>query len=117
MAEDQSSQPSPQYLDDEFKQWLEAYMRKHHVPGISVAVIQGDKVESAGYGFARLPDIPATADTLYCTGSTTKAFIAALMGILIHDQSTGGRSNHKSKLDWSTPIADILGEDFVTTES
>ena len=104
------------YLDDDFEQWLEGLLEKHHVPGMSVAVVNFGEVEAAGYGLARLPDVTTSADTLYCMGSTTKAFTSALTGLLIQDEAKKHKKAADRKLKWSTPVAEILPEDFVTTD-
>lgn len=104
------------YLDDDFKQWLEGFMEDNHVPGMGVAIVNGDKVEAAAYGFARLPDVRATADTLWCMGSTTKAFTAALVGMFIHDNASQENKAGKGKLKWWTPVAEILPDDFVLSD-
>ena len=59
-----------------------------------------------GYGIAHFPDEKVTADTLFFTGSTTKAFTAAIVAQLVHDDSY-------PDLSWDSPIADFLREDFV----
>ena len=58
-----------------------------------------------GYGFASLPDIEATADTQYFTGSTTKAFTAAAAAVLVHDESY-------PNVKWTSPIKHFLPTDF-----
>ena len=62
-----------------------------------------------GYGYAKLPDNPATADTLWYTGSTTKAIVAAAAGILVHNDSF-------PVFKWSTPLSTLLPGDFVLSE-
>ncbi len=58
-------------------------MARKKIPGISIAIVRKGKVEKAlGYGFANVElDAPATADTVYQSGSTAKQFTAA--GILL----------------------------------
>lgn len=87
---------------------------KHHILGASVAVVDHDKVESAGYGLARLPGVPFTPDTICRMASTSKAIGAAVMGLILEDDSkntitVGGK---EEKPTWSTTIIKILGEDF-----
>lgn len=65
--------------------------------------------DTQGYGKASLKDNrPATPDTLYYTGSTTKAFAAAATLKVIE---SGEGSNEPLKLQ--TKIASIIREDFV----
>lgn len=104
-------------LDDDFVEWVRSLMHKYHVPGMSVAVVDDGRVESAGYGLAQLPDVPATADTLYRMASTSKAQTAATMGLILKDDKSNAMprqhsSKHSEKITWSTPIKKILGDDF-----
>lgn len=55
-----------------------------------------------------LPDTPATAETLYATASTTKAFTATSLSCLIHS----GEYPSLSK-GWDTPISSLMRDDFV----
>ena len=55
-----------------------------------------------------MPHVKADADTLYYTGSTTKSFTAAAMSLVIDDSAD---SEHP--LQWSTPIASLIPDDFV----
>ncbi|MCX6080549.1 MAG: serine hydrolase [Chloroflexi bacterium] len=61
-----------------------------NIPGAAVAVIQGDEEFIQGFG-AREAGKPGDvdADTLFAIGSTTKAFTAALIGILVDEGSLG----------------------------
>lgn len=54
-------------------------MDKHHVKGLSVALVDGDKVVwIGGFGYANtLKRTPADADTLYHLGAVSKIFTAA----------------------------------------
>ena len=104
-------------FDDDFRRWVQNLLDRYHVPGVSVAVIDNGKTESAGYGLARLPDELATADTLYYMASTSKANGAATMGLILkYNKSNKIPSpdpcNSRKKLNWSTPIKEILGDDF-----
>ncbi|KAJ4155934.1 hypothetical protein LMH87_001155 [Akanthomyces muscarius] len=86
-------------------------MDRWKIAGMSVAVVNGDDVYSEGYGYATLPDIQATPDTLYFAGSTSKAFTAAAVAQMID-------SKNFSVLDdgWRTSISSIIREDFVMYE-
>ena len=48
--------------------------------------------------------MPADANTLYCTGSTTKAFVAAAAAMLVHDEVK------YSNFHWNSPVADFLSD-------
>ncbi len=72
-----------QKLAEEFERNRVAY----HVPGAAIAVVKGDEVVFArGFGLADIEKAtPATADTRFFIGSTTKAFTATLVGMLVDD--------------------------------
>ena len=96
-----------------FREWLNDLLLQLHCPGISIAVVDGDHISSTGYGLARLPDIQATSQTEYLMASTTKAFTAATMGSVIHDDTCNKIPGASGKIKWSTPIKKILPDDFV----
>ena len=103
-------QESSTLEDAAFDKIVEVVIDHWHVPGMSVAVIDGDHIFSKGYGYASLPDVPATPDTLYFAGSTTKAFTAAAVAKLIDDQKP------LPGLKWTTPINKLIREDFVLSD-
>ncbi|KAL7817510.1 beta-lactamase/transpeptidase-like protein [Trichoderma aethiopicum] len=96
-------------LTAEFGDFVREQLDKWRVPGIAVAVVDGDEVYAEGYGYATLPDVPATPETLWYGASTTKAHVAAVLSALIHS------GNHSAALSkgWSTPISSIIRDDFV----
>lgn len=49
-----------------------------------------------------LPDVEATSDTLWFTGSTTKAFTAAAAALIVHDHVD------YPEVDWSSPLSSLL---------
>ncbi|TVY34820.1 Protein flp, partial [Lachnellula subtilissima] len=61
---------------------------------------------SQGYGVSIFPSTPVTPETLFCGASTTKAFTAAAMALLISSSDYTG-------LSWDTPISSLIREDFV----
>lgn len=64
---------------------------------------------------ARLPDKEVDENTLFYTGSTTKAMIAAVIGQLMHsDESASQSATHKTlqKDKWQTKISTLLPNDF-----
>lgn len=105
------------YLDDDFAEWLKSRLLEAHQPGVSVAVIRDGKIESAGFGLAQLPDIPATADTLWTMASTTKAFTTTLTGIVLEKQRpvTSTTDPKREPVTWKTPVSKVL-PNFVTTD-
>lgn len=80
------------YLDKARTDW--------RVPGLAVAIVRdGALVYAKGFGVANVDTgAPVTADTLFNAGSTTKAFTAAGIAMLV-DQK---------KLDWEAPVTDYL---------
>jgi CubicO group peptidase (beta-lactamase class C family) len=70
-------------------------MKTVGAPGAAVAVVQGDEVYTKGYGVKQLGgDDPVDADTLFAGASTTKAFTATAMGMLVDD----------GKVAWDDPV-------------
>lgn len=91
-----------------FNKFVQKTLDEFKVPGISIAVIDGDDIFAKGYGFAALPNEPVTPETLFYAASTTKAHTAATIAQLINS----GNYPELSK-GWSTPIASIIRDDFV----
>jgi CubicO group peptidase (beta-lactamase class C family) len=65
-------------------QYVTAEMKRRQIPGLSVAVLRGDRVLLArGYGFANLElRVPASDSTIYQSGSLGKQFTAAGVAML-----------------------------------
>ncbi|KUJ22570.1 penicillin-binding protein [Mollisia scopiformis] len=93
----------------EFDAFVKEKLDKWHVPGMSIAVIQGDDVCAKGYGFARLPDEPVRPETLFNCASMTKAFTATATSLLVDDK------NHPD-VKWDTPMSHLIGDDFVLSD-
>jgi len=70
------------------------------VPGCAVAAVRGGQVELAGgWGLRdREAGLPATQDTLFAIGSTTKAFTATTIGSLVDE----------GLLEWDRPLRDYV---------
>lgn len=69
------------YLDH----WVEDAMAEVHIPGLSVAIVQGAKLcWTKGYGFAEIENaVAVTPDTLFMLASIAKTFIVtALMQVV-----------------------------------
>ncbi|KAJ4251554.1 hypothetical protein NW762_011544 [Fusarium torreyae] len=81
------------------------------VGGLSIGVVDGDSVFSKGFGYATLPDIPATPETLWYGGSTTKAFTTAALAHLINSGKYPALSE-----GWQTKVSSIIRDDFVTKD-
>jgi CubicO group peptidase (beta-lactamase class C family) len=83
-----------------FEQRVEALRKDIGVPGMSIAIVENDKVTFAkGFGVRKLgaPEL-VDADTIFPNGSTGKAFTVADLAILV-DQG---------KIDWDDKVIDRL---------
>jgi len=89
-----SAQPAPlEGLDA----YVERAMADWEIPGLALAVVQGDSVLYArGYGVTRLGGREAVDEhTLFAIASTTKAMTVAGLAILVDE----------GKLDWDDPVS------------
>src|SRR5256714_2666813 len=73
--------------------YVESEMARQHNPGLSIAVLTGDRVLlSRGYGLANVEvRVPASDSTVYQSGSMGKQFTAALVEMLV--------DRHRLRLD------------------
>ncbi|KAJ6440119.1 penicillin-binding protein [Purpureocillium lavendulum] len=102
-------QPSPNGpLTEDFKGHVHTTLEKWKVPGMSLAVVDGDHTYAAGYGYSSLPDTRASADTLWLGGSTAKAHVGAALAMLID-----GKEHAALSAGWATAVSSIIPEDFV----
>jgi CubicO group peptidase (beta-lactamase class C family) len=83
-------------------QELEAQRVQLQIPGMALGVVQDGKLVLArGFGESNLAAGTATQpETLFAIGSTTKAFTATLVGMLIGD----------GKMSWDDPVTSYLPE-------
>ncbi|GKU15517.1 hypothetical protein FLAG1_02361 [Fusarium langsethiae] len=95
----------------DFSEFVNKALDDWKLAGISIAVVDGDAVFSKGYGYATLPDVPSTPETLWYGGSTTKAFVTATLAHLIETQKYPALSN-----GWQTRVSSIIRDDFVTQD-
>ena len=88
----QLAPPQAQAID----RLLASYVSEHHVPAISIAVVDhGRVILSKGYGFAEVENrVPAGADTVYRIASLSKSVTAAAAMKLVE----------AGKLDLDVPI-------------
>ncbi|OOF96712.1 hypothetical protein ASPCADRAFT_514954 [Aspergillus carbonarius ITEM 5010] len=98
-------------LDERFKNLVHETLNQWHVPGISIAVVDGDHTWAQGYGTATFPSTPVTPSTLFYAGSTTKAFTAAILAALVSDNT------NYPQVQWDTPISQLIRDDFVLHDS
>ncbi|KAI1411142.1 beta-lactamase/transpeptidase-like protein [Hypoxylon sp. FL1857] len=99
-------------LDDDFEAFVREALDRWHVPGVAVAVVDGEDTWAEGYGISSFPSTPVTPSTLFYTGSTTKAFTAAIVSLLIASGNFSSPENY-SPLGWQTPISHLIKDDFV----
>ena len=78
-------------IDSKVDQWVEAARRARQIPGLSIAVVRNGKVVHArGYGLANVElQVPATAATVYQSGSVGKQFTATLIMMLVEEGKVG----------------------------
>ncbi|RYP60415.1 hypothetical protein DL769_008118 [Monosporascus sp. CRB-8-3] len=100
-------------LDESFEKIVGKALEEWHVPGLSIAVIDGDDTWAEGYGSATPNSTPVTPSTLFYTGSTTKAFTCAILAMMMESGDEGKKSPSLSALGWQTPISSLVRDDFV----
>ena len=85
LAEEPAAPPSA--LIEDVDGYVQRFMSKRHVPGVSIAVAQdGRLVLAKGYGLANVElGVEATADTVYQLASVTKTFTATAIMMLARD--------------------------------
>lgn len=78
-----SDQAASAGIDDH----VQGVMQKRHIPGVSIAVVQGGKIVlMKGYGLANVElSAPATESTVYQLASVTKTFTATAIMLLVKD--------------------------------
>ncbi|EAS36506.3 uncharacterized protein CIMG_01860 [Coccidioides immitis RS] len=104
-VETSSYAPSP--LTRAFEKKVNWSLDHFNVPGLAVSFITADKVFTKGYGVSDLSTSRAVSEhTLFFGGSTTKAFTAALMALLVDDENY-------PDIHWHTPVHNIIPNDFI----
>ncbi|KEF61262.1 uncharacterized protein A1O9_02827 [Exophiala aquamarina CBS 119918] len=101
--------PSDHFLcSDRFSSLVGQLMIQHHVPGLSIATVQDQKIRSVGYGHACLTrSTPCTADTLFDIASSAKSLTAAAVGLLVVDNQS------YPEVQWDATMSSLLPNDFV----
>lgn len=81
-----------QFVNDCLAQWTSS--------GVAIAVVKdGDVVLSQGCGYRDVENkLPVTSETLFAIGSSTKAFTAMSIALLVDE----------GKLDWDKPVRDFV---------
>lgn len=95
-----------------FTERVDTLMRDFHVPGLSIAVLDGEPVHTRCFGRASIEDnTPVNANTIFDIASCSKALTGVAMGILVDSHPK------LSRLGWRTPVAELIGDDFVMHRS
>ncbi|KAF4344213.1 hypothetical protein FBEOM_1807 [Fusarium beomiforme] len=90
-----------------FDRNVETLMQKNRVPGLSIAIIQGDQIKSAGFGFASIEaQEPCTPDTLFDIASSSKSLTAAAIALLVQDDNF-------PEIQYDSVMSKLLPDDFV----
>lgn len=89
-------------LPDDFDQMIEQDMKKWHAPGLGLAIVKdGQTILTKGYGVKSFQtDEPVDMHTVFQAGSTTKAFAAMAIAMLIDE----------GKVQWDDPVIKHLPE-------
>lgn len=87
---------------DGFGAAVEAILKAHKAPGAGIAIVKDDTVVfSDGIGLRNLETkAKVSRDTLFAIGSSTKAFTALSVALLVDD----------GKLAWDEPVSKVLPE-------
>jgi CubicO group peptidase (beta-lactamase class C family) len=85
-----------------FDAFVEQARETWKYPGVAVAVIRdGEVIRAEGYGSRDVEnELPVTENTMFAIGSSSKAFTATLLGMLVDE----------GKLDWDEPLRTYLPE-------
>ena len=83
-----------------FDEYVEKAMKEWEVPGLAIAVVKDDRIVFAkGYGVRELGGTTAVNErTLFAIGSSSKAFTAATVAMLVDE----------GKLKWDEPVTKYL---------
>ncbi|MCK5434154.1 MAG: beta-lactamase family protein, partial [Dehalococcoidales bacterium] len=103
MASACSVEPTPGSLEwrlDRLVEQLDQQRQALHIPGMAIAVVKNDEVVLAhGFGVTNIEtETPVTPETIFAIGSSTKAFTATIVGMLVDE----------GHMDWDNAITDYL---------
>ncbi|RFU76901.1 penicillin-binding [Trichoderma arundinaceum] len=107
-----TTRPTP--FSKELDEFIHQLLRTWHVPGLTVAVIDGPSTFSKGYGYAVLPNTLATPETVFFAASTTKSFTAGCVSLLEDDSKTSPLSSHHPPgISLKATLSSVVPDDFV----
>jgi CubicO group peptidase (beta-lactamase class C family) len=104
--------PRIEALIPELEDYVAKGMNAFDVPGLAIGIVTGDRlVYGKGFGVRRKGGAPVDTRTVFQIGSTTKAFLATTMAIMVD----------RGKLEWDDRIVDLdptfqLKDPWVTRE-
>jgi CubicO group peptidase (beta-lactamase class C family) len=86
--------------EPDFDQYVEKAMKEWEVPGLAIAVVKDDRIVFAkGYGVREIGGTGAVNEqTLFAIGSSSKAFTAAALAMLVDE----------GKVKWDDPVTKYL---------
>ncbi|KAH7389751.1 beta-lactamase/transpeptidase-like protein [Pyrenochaeta sp. MPI-SDFR-AT-0127] len=90
----------------EFDELVLKTIHKWKVPGLSIAVVEGDEIFAKGYGLATLHGQKCTNETIFDLASASKTITAAAVACLVDNK---GYPN----VQWTTSMSKLLPDDFV----
>ncbi|KAI0383612.1 beta-lactamase family protein [Hypomontagnella monticulosa] len=100
------------FRSDAFSSLVRELMDEHHTPGFSIAVVQDEEVDSAGYGYAHLESkTPVTPDTLFDIASCSKSMTATAVGLLVEDDEK------YPEVQYTATMSSLLPDDFVLSSA
>ena len=106
-----SKEPDLQTRLNVIEKAIESQRQTLHIPGVALVIVKDDKViYSKGLGLRDMEhSLPVTPETLFCIGSSTKAFTAATVMMSEEDKKLSLEDSPKKYLSYfkmSDPEAD-----------
>jgi CubicO group peptidase (beta-lactamase class C family) len=108
--------PDSRSANSDRKMKLKERMDSYHVPGVSVAVIHGGKIEWArGFGVSRIGGPAVSAETLFQSGSISKPVAAMAVLALVQEGKLNLDTDVNQYLKvWKIPPTDLAEKSKVT---
>ena len=86
-------------LSPAFDAYVSAGMKQWGVPGLALAVVRDGKTYLKGYGVRSFDGRePVDSKTVFAIGSSSKAFTAAMLGMLVDEH----------KITWDDPLTNVM---------
>lgn len=94
------------FRSPKFASRAEQLIKKHHIPGLAIAIVQNEEVASAAFGIASVESSqPMTTDTLFDIASASKSLTAASVALLVEDEDL-------PDVKYDARMSDLLLGDF-----